>query len=61
MYPEILSIGPITIHSYGLMLAIAFMASSHLYSLELRRRGLDPEIAGTVLTWAVVLRRLDHY
>ena len=54
MYPVLFQIGPITIYSYGLMLACAFLLCGHLYARELGRRGLDPELAGVVVTWAVV-------
>jgi len=54
VYPEIVSIGPITLHSFGLMLAIAFLLGSHLYTKELVRRGLDPSLCGTALTGGII-------
>lgn len=55
MYPELFKIGPFTIYSYGLMLGIAFLTASHLLTLELKRKKLDPNIASTVTIMAVVL------
>ncbi len=43
MYPKILDIGPITIHSYGLLLAIAFIAGIWLASSLARKEGLNPD------------------
>ena len=54
MYPDIAKIGPITIHSFGLMLAAAFLICGHLYARELERRRLDPALAGVVVFWAVI-------
>ena len=48
MCPRLLEIGPITIYSYGLMLAIGFIVASYLLSLELKRRQLDPNLAGNI-------------
>jgi phosphatidylglycerol---prolipoprotein diacylglyceryl transferase len=43
MYPKILDIGPVTIHSYGLLLAIAFIVGIWLASSLARKEGLDPD------------------
>ncbi len=43
MYPKILDIGPITIHTYGLLLAVAFIAGIWLTSRYARRQGVDPD------------------
>ncbi len=44
MYPEICKIGPFTIYSYGLMLAVAFVVSSTLARLQARRQHIDHEL-----------------
>ena len=41
MYPRV-ELGPVTIHTYGLMLAIGLGVGIGLLCLELRRKGLDP-------------------
>jgi phosphatidylglycerol:prolipoprotein diacylglycerol transferase len=54
MYPVILHLGPITIYSYGLMMALAFLAAGYLTGRELSRRGLNGELASTLVLWAAV-------
>jgi len=44
MYPEICKIGPFTIYSYGLMLAVAFAVSTALAVLEAKRQKINPDI-----------------
>lgn len=43
MYPQICKIGPFTIYSYGLMLAIAFVVNSALARMQAKRQGWDPD------------------
>jgi phosphatidylglycerol:prolipoprotein diacylglycerol transferase len=43
MYPKVLDLGPITIHTYGLMLAAAFIAGIWVTSRNARKRGIDPD------------------
>ncbi len=43
MYPKILDIGPITIHTYGLLLAVAFIAGIWLASSLARKEKLNPD------------------
>lgn len=43
MYPKILDIGPITIHTYGLLLAAAFIAGIWITSRNARKEGIDPD------------------
>jgi phosphatidylglycerol:prolipoprotein diacylglycerol transferase len=52
MHPVILQVGPITIYSYGLMLAIAFLTATYLTGLELTRKGFNGELASTMVLWA---------
>jgi phosphatidylglycerol---prolipoprotein diacylglyceryl transferase len=54
MYPEIFHVGPITIYSYGLMLGITFIVASYLFTTELKRTGLNPNIATEVTLLALV-------
>jgi phosphatidylglycerol:prolipoprotein diacylglycerol transferase len=54
MYPIVLRLGPLTIYSYGLMMAIAFLAAAYLTSQELTRKGLNGELASTMVLWAAV-------
>ncbi|MFH1458624.1 MAG: prolipoprotein diacylglyceryl transferase [Candidatus Omnitrophota bacterium] len=43
MYPEICTLGPFTIYSYGLMLAIAFAVSSSLLIRQAKKEGINPD------------------
>ena len=54
MHPTICEIGPITIYSYGLMLALAFLAASLLAAIQARKENLNPDliIEGLLLTMA---------
>lgn len=54
MYPIICRVGPVTIYSYGLMLALAFIFAGIVAYLELKRRGLDQEIVYDLVILAAV-------
>ena len=54
MYPILLRLGPITIYSYGLMMAIAFLAAGYLTGKELTRKGFDGELASSMVLWAAI-------
>ena len=43
MDPKILDVGPVTIHSYGLLLALAFIAGIWLTSRNAKKAGIDPD------------------
>ncbi|KPK97990.1 MAG: hypothetical protein AMJ95_06315 [Omnitrophica WOR_2 bacterium SM23_72] len=43
MYPEICQIGPFTIYSYGLMLAIAFAVSTFLLTRQAKKQGIPSD------------------
>lgn len=54
MYPVLFQFGPITIYSYGVMMALGFIAAAWVLGLELQRRGQDPNLASTFVLWAAV-------
>ncbi|MBK7868532.1 MAG: prolipoprotein diacylglyceryl transferase [Ignavibacteriales bacterium] len=54
MYPEILTIGPFTVHSYGLMLGISFIVASWMLSKEFERRGVDSNLATEITLLAII-------
>jgi phosphatidylglycerol---prolipoprotein diacylglyceryl transferase len=54
VYPVVFSFGPLTVYSFGVMLAIAFLASGNVVQRELQRKGLDPELASSFVLWAAV-------
>ena len=54
MHPDVLQWGILHIRSYGLMLAIAFLAGTWLAVREARRRGLDEDRLVTVILVVLV-------
>lgn len=54
MIPVLFSIGSLKVYSYGLMLGLAFLSGAWVLGKELKRRGLNPDLAGTVMLLAVV-------
>jgi phosphatidylglycerol---prolipoprotein diacylglyceryl transferase len=51
MIPILLRLGPITIYSYGLMMALGFIAADLVCTREFKRRGFKPENASTLVLW----------
>jgi len=49
MYPELLRIGSFVISSFGLMVALAFLAGYWITSLEFKRKKLDDKLLGNLL------------
>jgi phosphatidylglycerol:prolipoprotein diacylglycerol transferase len=43
MYPTLITFGPLSLHSYGLFVALGFLAGIGLFRAEARRLGEDPE------------------
>ena len=64
MYPKICSLGPITVYSYGAVLAIAFIVAVALACSEAKRRGIDPDfifnLSFTVLVFGIIGARLFY-
>lgn len=54
MHPKLFDIGPIPVYSYGLMLGLAFLLGSYLFTLELRRRKVDENIGITITFLAII-------
>jgi phosphatidylglycerol:prolipoprotein diacylglycerol transferase len=54
MIPVLFELGPLKIHSYGLMLGVAFIIGNALMARDFKRRGWNPAIAGTITIIAVV-------
>ena len=54
MYPTIVEFGPVGIHSFGLMLATAFITVFFVIESELKRRGFFPEPALTIVMVAAI-------
>lgn len=54
VYPELFHIGPFTVHSYGLMLGIAFIVASWILTREFRRKNLDPNFSTEITLLAII-------
>ncbi|MFA4923356.1 MAG: prolipoprotein diacylglyceryl transferase [Ignavibacteriaceae bacterium] len=54
MYPELLKLGPLTVYSYGFMLAVSFIVSSYILTKEVERKGLEANIASEVTLLAII-------
>ncbi len=54
MIPVLLRIGPITIYSYGLMMALGFVAAYLVVTADCKRRGLSADYASSLVVWAGV-------
>src|ERR1700741_23684 len=54
MYPVLFRIGGFTVTSFGVMMALAFLASAWIAARELKRRGEDPEHAWDLAGYAAV-------
>ncbi len=52
MYPVLFRLGPLTIYSYGTMMAVAFLTAAYLTGRELERRGYSAELASRLVVWA---------
>ncbi len=54
MIPVLFHLGPLTVYSYGLMMALGFLAADYVIRLECIRRGLDPEYSSSIVIVAAV-------
>ncbi|MDI6605861.1 MAG: prolipoprotein diacylglyceryl transferase, partial [Candidatus Omnitrophota bacterium] len=54
MYPVICTIGPFTVYSYGLMLALAVMVALSLAARRARKEGIDPDLIFNLSFIAVI-------
>jgi phosphatidylglycerol:prolipoprotein diacylglycerol transferase len=54
MIPDVLHIGPIPIHLFGIFLALAFLAAGQIAAREFERKGYDPALASSMVVWAAV-------
>jgi phosphatidylglycerol:prolipoprotein diacylglycerol transferase len=54
MYPDILKIGPFTLHSFGLMAMLGFLIPTLIMRREFRRIGIDPEMSSNIAVAAII-------
>ncbi len=55
MIPVLFHIGPLTIYSYGLMMALGFLAADYVIALECGRKGYPTEYASSLVVWAAIV------
>lgn len=54
MNPVALSIGPVTVHWYGLLIVGGAVLAAYIATIEARRRGEDPEHVWNLLVWVLI-------
>ena len=54
MFPKLFELGPITVYTYGLLLAAAYLAGLQLALVRARRAGLDPNKVMDLGIWVIV-------
>lgn len=54
MFPVILRIGSFEVTSFGLMMFFSFIAGAWVMSKQLKRYGLNPELAWDILAWVAI-------
>jgi phosphatidylglycerol---prolipoprotein diacylglyceryl transferase len=52
--PVLIEIGPLTLYTFGAMMAVAFLVGGFVVAVGLERKGYDPEHAWSILFWAAV-------
>ena len=55
MHPIICQLGPVSIYSYGLMLAVAVMVTSFLIARDARKIGVLPDTVYDLAFWVVLV------
>jgi len=64
MYPTILELGPITLYSYGLMIALGFITVLFFMQRDAKRCGVDPNAISDTAFWVLIIgvaaTRLTH-
>ncbi len=54
MIPTIFHLGPLPLHSFGLMMVLAFLTAWRRFYISLAEGGERPELAEPAITWAAV-------
>ncbi|MCF8061208.1 MAG: prolipoprotein diacylglyceryl transferase [Deltaproteobacteria bacterium] len=64
MYPDLISIGPLTIHTYGLFVALGFASAIYVIIRLGKREGVPPQqimdMAFIGIVWAIIGSRLFY-
>jgi len=54
MHPILLKLGPVTLYSYGFMMAMGFLTCYYLLQREYRKLGESPDFASNIVFWAAI-------
>ena len=54
MFPTLIDFGPVAIHTYGLFIALGFLAGMSWASREARQRGLSVAMVQDVVFWSIL-------
>jgi phosphatidylglycerol:prolipoprotein diacylglycerol transferase len=54
MIPTLFHLGPLPVHSFGLLMVLAFLSAWRILWVNLRRAGKNPDLAERMITWAAV-------
>ncbi|MFA4838695.1 MAG: prolipoprotein diacylglyceryl transferase [Candidatus Neomarinimicrobiota bacterium] len=54
MHPILIKLGPVTLYSYGFMMAMGFLTCYYLLQREYRKRGENPDFASNTVFWAAI-------
>ncbi len=55
MIPVLFHIGPLAVYSYGMMMALGFLAADYVITLECRRRAITTEYASSIVVWSAII------
>ena len=55
MWPILLKLGPITLNTYGLMIAIGFLTALHFIQKECAKQNISAEVMNTAAFWSLLL------
>ncbi len=55
MLPTLLEIGPLAIHSYGLMIAVGFLVALHLIRRDADKAGIDRNVITDMCFWGLLV------
>ncbi len=54
MYPILFKLGPVTIYSFGLMMALAFLTANYFFAKEVKRRNENEKMVTTITMIALI-------
>lgn len=55
MHPILLKLGPLPVHSYGLMIAIGFLLAMYCVQRDAAKLGIKPEFVSNTAFWCLIL------